>query len=133
MVNAQEQLSVLVHLSQADHKVVSSEIELIGYLGRMRGLNSGEIRELLDAPPEIPSFEHISDSRKFEYLLEMVQLMKIDGKISQSEIKFCKKIAGQLGYQAIVVRELSCYVYSDPGVVTDRNFLEQLANKYRKN
>ena len=58
----------------------------------------------------------------------VIQLMKIDRKVHNSEIEFCEKIAMKLGYKPGVVADLSAYIYSDPSMTTDRKHLRKIAD-----
>jgi hypothetical protein len=74
----------------------------------------------------------LSDDQKFEYIYSLVQLMKADGKVFQSEIRFCEQVAEELGYSKKVIGELSSRIYSDPSITADRAKLKSRAQKYLK-
>ena len=76
---------------------------------------------------------HIADfdaDQKFDCLLHIVQLMKIDDKIYQSEIDFCGRMTIKLGYKPGVTADLSAYIYSDPTIVTKKSYLRALADEH---
>ena len=131
MATLQEQLSILVHLSEVDNRIAEEEIKLIHYIGKLHDLSKEEIEEIVINPLPIPSLRDVPEDLKFEYLFNVVQLMKVDGKVFQSEIEFCERIATKLGYQPSVIADLSAYIYSDPGLVTDRTFLRRIADKHK--
>ena len=128
-----DQLSVLVHLSKIDKHIASAESKLIHYIGALNGLSKGQIETLIDNPKPLPSLDGLTDDDRFEYLVNIVQLMKVDGKVFTSEIEFCEKIAIKLGYLPGVIAELSQYTYSDPELITSKSFLRQLTEKYQRN
>lgn len=129
-----DQLSVLVHLSKIDKHIAPTESKLIHYIGALNGLSKGQIETLIDHPKPLPNLlDGLTDDDRFEYLVNIVQLMKVDGKVFTSEIEFCEKIAIKLGYLPGVIAELSQYTYSDPELITSKSFLRQLSEKYRKN
>ena len=127
-----DQLSVLVYLSKVDKYVAPTEIKLIHYIGALNGLSKDQIETLIDHPKPLPSLGGLTDDERFEYLVNIVQLMKVDGKVFTSEIEFCEKIALKLGYLPGVIAELSQYTYSDPELITSKSFLRQLSEKYIK-
>ena len=72
----------------------------------------------------------MSDDDKFEYLFQVVQLMKIDSQVYLSEIKYCKQIAEKLGFKKKVIGALSKQIYSDPAITTDIQALRKAVKKY---
>ena len=52
---------------------------------------------------------------------------------TQFIIDFAEKVALKLGYKPAVVAELSAYIYSDPNITTNRDFLISLASDYQIN
>ena len=94
------------------------------------GLSEEDIKELLRKPEAIGDLSSLSDDERFEYLYLVIQLMKVDGQVFKSEIKFCENIAEKLGYKKQVVSELSKNIYSDPKITADRDLLKQKALKF---
>lgn len=129
MLPVDEQISILVHLSKADRFVAEEEDKLIHNIGRRNGLSEDEIETLMDYPKPVPVLSNLPADEKFEYLLCIIQLMKVDGKIHQTEINFCEKVAMGLGYKPGVIADLSAYIYKDPKMVTNRDLLRSVADK----
>ncbi len=130
MLKIEDQLSILVHLSMADDFLAKEESKLIRSIGERNGLTSDQIEKIIDKPGDIPNLRDLLPEEKFGYLFEVVQLMKVDGKIHQKEINFCEKIALALGYKPGVVADLSAYIYSDPNISTKKDFLRSVADKH---
>ncbi|MGL1885558.1 MAG: TerB family tellurite resistance protein [Reichenbachiella sp.] len=130
MANVKEQLSVLVHLSKADNFIAEPEAKLIHYIGKLNGMTEDDIENIIDNPSAIPDLLGLDPDTKFDYLFNIVQLMKVDGKVFQSEIDFCEKIALKLGYKPGVIADLSAYIYSDPNINTSRPFLRSIADEH---
>lgn len=130
MLPVEEQLSILVHLSMADKFLAEEESRLIHKIGESYGLTSDAIELIMDNPRPIPNLKNLPSDEKFEYLFNVIQLMKIDGKIHQSEIEFCERLAMALGYRPGVVADLSAYIYSDPNINTRAEFLKSLADQH---
>ena len=111
MSKENKQLSLLVHLSRVDNHVAERETKMIHYLGELKGLSFDEIERLINDPGEIPDITNLKPEEKFDWLFNIVQLMKIDGKVYQSEIDFCERVAIKLGYKPGVIADLSAYIY----------------------
>jgi hypothetical protein len=130
MVPVEEQISLLVHLSKVDNHVAKEESELIHAIGLRNGLTVDQIETIIDNPLSIGRLSNLLPDEKFEYLFNIIQLMKIDKKVFQKEIDYCEKIAMNLGYKPGVIGELSAFIYSDPTIMTKRSFLRSLADQY---
>ncbi|PIB35611.1 hypothetical protein BFP72_09500 [Reichenbachiella sp. 5M10] len=130
MANVKEHLSLLVHLSKVDNFIAEPETKMIHYIGSLHGLTEDDIETIIDNPLPIADLSNLQPEVKFEYLFNIVQLMKVDGKVFQSEIDFCERIAIKLGYKPGVIADLSAYVYSDPNISTNRNFLRSIADEH---
>jgi hypothetical protein len=129
MSNIETQLSTLVHLSKIDNFIAGPESKMIHYLGKLNGLSVDQVEDIIDNPRPIGNLIDLHPEEKFEYLFNIVQLMKIDGKVFQSEIEFCEKIALKLGYKPGVIADLSAYIYSDPNISTKKSFLRSIADE----
>lgn len=128
-----DQLQVLVQLAKVDGVVVQDEIDLIKQIGEAHGLSSEEISACFDDPDnEIKDLSNISDDEKYEYIYNLVQLMKIDGRLYKEEINFCSRLAGKLGYDKAVLLELMLKIYSDPDITTDKSTLKSTIQKFLK-
>ena len=130
MLQIRDQLSLLVHLSKVDNFIAEPESKMIHYLGGLHGLTEDEIENILDNPLPIGNLIDLHPDEKFDYLFNIVQMMKVDGKVFQSEIDFCEKVALKLGYKPGVIADLSAYIYSDPNIRTKRSFLRSIADEH---
>ncbi|MEN8247322.1 MAG: TerB family tellurite resistance protein [Bacteroidota bacterium] len=124
------QLSSLIQLASADGMMSEQETRFIKMLGTVNGMSGEEIDEIVKNPEPLEDLKVLSDDQKFEYIYSLVQLMKADGKVFQSEIKFCEQVAEELGYKKKVIGELSSRIYSDPSITADREKLKKRAQKY---
>lgn len=129
-LDVKQQLSLLVHLSRIDNFIAEPESKMIHYIGKLHKLAEDDIETIIDNPMPIPDLRELPPDTKFEYLFNIVQLMKVDGKVFQSEIDFCEKIALKLGYKPGVIADLSAYVYSDPTVNTSKEFLRNIVDEH---
>jgi len=121
-----------VQLSRVDGVVVQEEIDLINQLGKAHDMNDEEITQCFDDPMELEDLTGLTDDEKYDYIYGIVQLMKIDGRIYEEEIRFCAKMASKLGYKEDVLFELILKIYSDPDISADKEALKVKIQQYLK-
>lgn len=119
------QLNILVQLAKVDGVVVQEEIDLINDIGKAHGLTEEQIAACYDEHHPIENLEGLTDDEKFEYVYTIVQLMKIDGRLYDEEIKFCGKVAAKLGYNEDVLFELMLKIYSDSHLSADKEEIKK--------
>lgn len=127
-----QMLNLLVRLATIDNELAGRESKWLMELGQKNGLSKEEIAESFRNPVEPPDFANLAPEERFEFLYNLIQLMKIDGKVFLSEIDYCERLANNLGYKSGVVKALSSYIYSDPAITADRSMLMEKAKKYHK-
>ncbi len=125
-----DQLNILVQLASSDGMIADKELRLIRTIAEANELSTKEVDELVKNPKPIANLEYLSQDQKFEFLYNVIQLMKADGQVFKSEIIFCEDMAERLGYNRKVVAELSSKIYSDPTITADRNSLKEKSLKY---
>lgn len=125
-----EQLNILIHLATSDGIMAEKELRLIKTIAEAKGITEEEVNELISKPKPIADLEHLTIDQRFEFLYNVIQLMKADGQVFKSEIVFCEDMAERLGYNRKVVAELSSKIYSDPSITADRESLKEKATKY---
>ena len=130
MLPIEDQISLLVHLSKADHFVAEQESQMLHKVGERGGLTPEQVENIIDHPKPVPNLRDLPSDEKFNYLFNTIQLMKVDGKVHSSEITFCEKVAIKLGFKPGVVADLSAYIYSDPDIVTNIKFLKSIADQH---
>ncbi|MCF6360109.1 MAG: TerB family tellurite resistance protein [Cyclobacteriaceae bacterium] len=125
-----DQLNILVKLAASDGMIADKELRLIRTIAEANDISSKDIDELVKNPKPIANLEYLSQDQKFEFLYNVIQLMKADGQVFKSEIVFCEDMAERLGYNRKVVAELSSKIYSDPTITADRNSLKEKAQSF---
>lgn len=130
-MSIKSQLSMLIGLANADEDFADNEKDLIMMIGKANGVTEDEIMQLIESPEPMPSLTTLSDDEKFDFLYNVVQLMKVDSQVYLSEIKYCENIAEKLGFKKKVISLLSSKIYSDPSITTDRALLQADAMKYK--
>jgi len=125
------QLSMLIKLANIDNDFADDEKNMIYMVGKANGVPEAEIDDLFKNPEPLPQVTEMSDDEKFEYLYNVVQLMKIDKEIYLSEIKYCEEVAEKLGFKKGVIAELSSKIYSDPSITSNKDSLRKAVMKYQ--
>lgn len=125
-----DQLNILVQLASSDGMVAEKELRLIRTIADANNISHEDVEELIKNPQPIANLEYLSEDQRFEFLYNVIQLMKADGQVFKSEIVFCEDMAERLGYNRKVVAELSSKIYSDPTITADRNSLKEKARLY---
>ncbi len=132
------QLDHLIRLALVDHDFSLQERQQIMAVAKANKIPEEEVNNLIEQhlnskeeiAMEIPS---LSSEERFEYLYNIVQLMKIDSEIFLSEIRFCENMAVKLGYNKKVISELSKRIFSDPTITADRDRLRKIVEKFYNN
>lgn len=130
-MNIKSQLSMLISLANVDNDYADDEKDMIHMIGKANGVSKEEVDGLLNAPEPLPPIGTITDDDKFEYLYNIVQLMKIDKEIFLGEVKFCEDVAVKLGFKKAVIAELSSKIYSDPTITSNVDLLKKSVFKYQ--
>ncbi len=125
-----DQLNILVQLAASDGMIADKELRLIRTIAEANNMSNEDVEELVKNPEPIANLEYLSQNQKFEFLYNIIQLMKADGQVFKSEIVFCEDMAERLGYNRKVVAELSSKIYSDPTITANRENLKEKAQKY---
>ena len=132
------QLKTLVQLAVADNLMVDSEKNMIMAVGTANKVPKEEIQEIIDAglsskeKQDQLDYSSLSFDDKFEYLYNIIQLMKIDHQVFLTEIRYCESVAEKLGFGKKVVSKMSSRIYSDPSITADRDKLKKQVQKYIK-
>lgn len=132
------QMSILIQLSLVDNQLSPQEKRMIYTLGKANKIPEEDIdglfEELLGKKRhELPPILNLTEDDKFDYLYNLIQLMKVDKKVYLSEIRFCEDLAGKLGYKKQVVSALSSRIFGDASFGMSREALIEIAKKYKLN
>ncbi|MEQ8548472.1 MAG: TerB family tellurite resistance protein [Cyclobacteriaceae bacterium] len=137
MSNIETHLKSMIELAMSDQSFDKVEEEWIYSIGKMNGIDpeviDNMIKKQASAKTDLDiSFDSLTYTEKFEYLYNILQLMKVDSKVFLTEIKYCELLASKLGYDPKVVKKLSSRIYSDPSIRSNMALLEELSQKYLK-
>jgi uncharacterized membrane protein YebE (DUF533 family) len=119
-------LRTLIALAAADGELGEKERHFILSIGLANHLMVAEVLPLF-AMPGASAKDVILTREKEELLLELVQLMQIDGKIYHAEIRFCAQVAARLGFREEAVFELMLRAHE---LATDKQKLISALKEY---
>lgn len=129
-MSIQSQLSALIALANIDGDFDGEEKTQIYMLGKANGLDKSQVDDLIEHPVPLPPVSTMTPDEKFDYLYNIVQLMKIDSQVYLSEIKYCEDLAEKLGFKRKVISTLASRVYSDPSITANMASLKKAVKKY---
>jgi hypothetical protein len=137
-MNIQTQLQHLINLALIDHDFSVKEKNMIVSLAKANKIPEEEINEMMEQSLNKSGDDELimpvlTGDEKFEYLYNIVQLMKIDSEVFLSEIKYCELLAVKLGYNRKVISALSQKIFSDPSITSDRDRLKESVAKFSNN
>ena len=124
------QMKLLISLAQIDGKVAEREQYYIINIGRANGFYPDEIKPLFEQRHKLTIPENLTADQKFNYIVSLVQLMKIDERMYKEEIMFCSKIAVNLGYDQEVMFDLLLHVKAGDMSESELKELRSITDKY---
>lgn len=121
----------LVGIAQADGEFDNTEKEFIRHLADLEGMSMTELKELLKSGDKTGKLvKELSFDDKVDILIYTVKLMKIDGKVLLSEIKFCERVAKSLGFEEKSVGFLSGIIEGNPNDTPNVGSINHRMRKY---
>lgn len=137
--NIENHLRALIQLSIIDRDYGEPERSYVKAIAKANKISEERLEELVritlqdkeDAQIEV-NFDSLMEEERFDYLYDIIQLMKIDGEVYLTEIRYCEDIADKLGYKKKVVKSMASRIYSDPTITTNRALLFKESKKYLK-
>ena len=135
--NFTQHLRMLVRLALSDQKFSDIEKGLIVSMGKAHRLSEQEIQSIINEELSQKTklniqFSALTFDDKFEYLYNIIQLMKIDNEVFLSEIRFCEQMAENMEFDKKVVKKLAGRIYGDPSITANREDLKDQARKFLK-
>lgn len=104
------QLKLLINLARIDGDVAEREKKYISNIGLANGIPLEDIAPLFGQSHDLIVPSDLTADQKFDYIFSLVQLMKIDERLYQDEIRYCSRVAARLGYDEAVMFELMLHV-----------------------
>jgi hypothetical protein len=123
------QLKLLINLARIDGDVAEREKKYISNIGLANGIPLEDIAPLFGQSHDLIVPSDLTADQKFDYIFSLVQLMKIDERLYQDEIRYCSRVAARLGYDEAVMFELMLHVRTVMEA-NEMNALKTLTQKY---
>jgi uncharacterized tellurite resistance protein B-like protein len=128
-----EQLKLLVNLARIDGDMATKERAYIISIGKAHGFPESSVETLFYSSHESIIPKELKADQRFNYLFNLVKLMKLDERLYEEEIKFCANIATKLGYQSQVMFELLLKVKAEDMDPKEVDALKDLTTRYLSN
>lgn len=125
-----EQLKLLVNLARIDGEMASHERAYIINIGKAHGFPESSVETLFYSSHEAIIAKELTNDQKFNYIFNLVQLMKLDERLYEEEIKFCASTATKLGYKPEVMFELMLRIKSTEMTAEEKSALHKLTTQY---
>lgn len=111
-MNDLSRMKLLINLAKVDGQVADKEKSYLINIGRANGIYPDQIYPLFTQSHDVIIPQHLTDDQKFDLILSLIQLMKLDERMYREEIVFCGEVASKLGYNKQVMFELLSHVKS---------------------
>ncbi len=125
-----QQLKLLVRLAGSDGVIDDDERDLIQNLGNAHGISEEEIKSIMADPGGEIDYDSLNEDERFDYLYNLVHLMKVDGEVYNQEVEFCEGIAKKLGYKLAAIYELYPHVHPKVKIPGEIKTLKQKVNSF---
>ncbi len=97
------QLNMLIQLANADKHFAPEEKAMIYRICREHQFSEEKVEGMMQNPESVDALGALSTNRKFQYLMDCIELVLVDGKIMESELIFCRSIAIKMGFKKGVI------------------------------
>lgn len=128
-------LNVLIQLAKIDGETDGSELELIRQIGASQSVSDEDIDRVLhdaEKTDALPPLEHWSRHEKIELMVDLVLVMKIDGKIEKDEMDFALKVSDKLGFKDNALVELVSHIDEFAEAPVTRESIREQVEDYLK-
>lgn len=118
-MNKIEKFKILIRLALIDNQFEDSERKLIEDFAKLQQIDDAELEALIQeelknkGQTQGPIMVDLDFDKKIEILTDLVKVMKVDGKVYLSEIRFCEMIAKSFGFEAKSIGLLSEIVHTE--------------------
>ena len=131
-MNSTAKYKALIGLAKADGEFDMHEKLFISYLAEQEGMSMNDLKEQLKNGEKMSDLiENLSYDEKIDILTYVVKLMKADGKVLLSEVKYCEKLAQVFGFQDKSIGYLSGVLNDNPRIAPNLGMIKQGMKKYQ--
>jgi len=125
-----QDLNVLTQLARVDGNISNEEVLFLYKIGLNRGLAHAEIEGIIAKPAPAKVVDELTPIQKLQYLNQMVDLMKVDQKLQDSEIMFCRRLADQMGFRPEIIMAIYILSSRNSNWLQDPNQTKKISQKY---
>ena len=125
----------MVRLALVDDQFETKEKEYIQDLAKMHKVSNEDLDQIIEEELEnksefAPVLRNLDYDGKIEVLSDLVRMMKVDGEVYLSEIKFCEAIAKSLGFKQKSIGLLAENIHKDPNIAPNWMLIQTKMRKY---
>ena len=132
-MNNTAKYKALIGLAKADGEFDMHEKLFISYLAEQEGMSMDDLKEQLKNGEKMSDLiQNLTYDEKIDILTYVVKLMKADGKVLLSEVKYCEKLAQVFGYEEKCIGYLSGVLNENPRIAPNMGMIKQGMKKYQK-
>lgn len=131
-MNDLSRMKLLINLAKVDGQVADKEKNYLINIGRANGIYPDEIYPLFTQTHDVLVPGDMNADQKFDLIVSLVQLMKMDERMYREEIAFCGQVAGKLGYNKQVMFELLSHVRSGEMDAAELEALKKITQDFLK-
>ena len=88
----------MVMIADSDGIVSPVEEQLLQDIGQQLSLSSDQIEDIKKNPEKYPVTPPNDKVERFEQMVQLIQMVQADGKVSEEETKVLEKVAVAIGY-----------------------------------
>lgn len=134
-MNKLEKFRTMVRLALVDDQFETKEKEYIQDLAKMHKVSNEDLDQIIEEELEnksefAPVLRNLDYDGKIEVLSDLVRMMKVDGEVYLSEIKFCEAIAKSLGFKQKSIGFLAENIHKDPNIAPNWMLIQNKMRKY---
>ncbi|MEX1000901.1 MAG: hypothetical protein WDZ35_02180 [Crocinitomicaceae bacterium] len=88
----------MVILAHSDGELSSLEDFLLTEIGKKLDLSASQIEEIKKNPRKFPVNPPSNRIERFEQIVRLIQMIQVDGKVTDKEMKVLEKVAVSIGF-----------------------------------
>lgn len=115
-VEAKNRISILSQLANVDGEFDVRELAFLYNVCLRNNIDLESIGDLISEPEPVISLNDVTADEQVQYLVDVLMMMMIDGKVLPSEVRFCLEIGTRLGFDTLELRALISEVSSHTSV-----------------
>ncbi|UKN02860.1 hypothetical protein K6119_04945 [Paracrocinitomix mangrovi] len=91
----------LVMIANSDGELAEAENKLLNVIGSELGLTKEQIEAIKSNPEKYPVIPPADRTERFEQMVNLIQMVQVDGNVDDAEMDILEKIAVGIGYNSI--------------------------------